>query len=766
MSLLYYAHRTDSDDTEEWQLLKDHLKQVAILAGQFAGQFRAREWGELVGWLHDVGKYSNDFQSRLQGTPIPVDHSTAGAKLVMERIHHKRLALIPAYVIAGHHAGLPDAGSLNGEESCLMRRLKKQVPPYDAAYHEISDVFYPDKPPAIQPGFDPGFQFSFFIRMLFSCLIDADSLDSEKFENNSVHALRHHPSNFHELCSRFAAYIKKYHSKPKRQIDRIRSELLQECLQQAKNPQGFYTLTLPTGSGKTLISLGFALEHAREHNLQRIVYVIPYTSIIEQNAAIFRKVLGDDQVLEHHSNVQRDIYEDRLDEEKKTAVLTLQKKLSLAEENWDFPVVVTTNVQFFESLFANRRSRCRKLHNLVNSVIILDEAQMMNGGFFKPSLYALEELTRNYGATVLLCTATQPDVKLLFPEKPAPVKITEIVNDVQLRYKQFKRVRIEGLGLIDEAHLTERLREHDQVLCIVNTRKMARDLYNSLRATSEDGIFHLSARMCPLHRLEMLQIIRKRLDDKKICRVISTQLIEAGVDVDFPAVYREMAGLDSIAQAAGRCNRNGEQSIGTTYVFETPRGLPPGWFRTTADVARNVLKKHSEDPLSLVAVHEYFQELYHVQTLGQKDSTDSQDILPLLRATGARMEFPFREVAERFQLIENATRAVIVPYGSGGYSMEDGSGAQWEEENKNKTDVFALLESLKHAVSIKGIIRKLQPYVVQLYPPEFEAFRSAGEIKEVRADVWVLKNHDRWYDKKLGVLPYSEEYHAQEVWIY
>lgn len=764
MIRLHYAHRTDSEDVREWQPLKEHLREVALLAGQFASQFRAKEWGELVGWLHDVGKYSAEFQSRLRGTPIPVDHSTAGAQLVMERIHSKRLALIPAYVIAGHHAGLPDCGSSNGEESCLLQRLKRQVHAYDAAFQDISGVVYPDRPPSIQVGFEPGFQFSFFIRMLFSCLVDADSLNSEQYENPSRNALRHHPADFDELSRRFAAYINQNFSQPKRPIDRIRSELLQECLRQADKPRGLYTMTLPTGSGKTLISLGFALEHARVHGLQRIVYVIPYTSIIEQNAAKFREVLGDDQVLEHHSNVQRESYEDQLDDEEKKAAWTLQQKLSLAEENWDFPVVVTTNVQFFESLFANRRSRCRKLHNLVNSVIILDEAQMMNGGFFKPSLYALEELTRNYGATVLLCTATQPEVRLLFPEKPAPVKITELVQDVPLRYEQFKRVRLEVLGRIEEADLTDRLAAHDQVLCIVNTRKMARELYNQLRIRDEEGIFHLSARMCPLHRLHMLERIRQRLENGQICRVISTQLIEAGVDVDFPAVYRELAGLDSIAQAAGRCNRNGKQAVGCTYVFETPQGLPPGWFRTTADVTRSVMRRHPGDPLSLAAVHDYFQELYHVQTLGQKDSTDSQGILSLLRETGARLEFPFRTVAERFQLIDNATRAVIVPY-AGRVGSEMGNGIGADSQNAD-SKVYELLESLQHAVFVTGIMRQLQPYVVQLYPQEFEAFRRAGEIVEVRADVWKLKNPDRWYDQKLGVLPYSEDYHAQEVWIY
>ncbi|MEY9091618.1 CRISPR-associated helicase Cas3' [Paenibacillus sp. RC84] len=750
---MYYAHRTDSDDAQSWQPLEQHLREVAKLSGEFAERFGAEQWGELVGWLHDAGKYSAEFQSRLRGTPIPVDHSTAGAKLIMERVIDERLGLIAAYVIAGHHAGLPDCGSLDGEDSCLRQRLIKKVCSYDAFHKEVPRLNMPGQAPSIQAGVDPSFQFSFFTRMLFSCLVDADSLNSEKFESPSRHDLRHHSVDIEELSRKFKAHMQRYFGKPRTPIEHIRSELLNELMGQADKTAGMYTLTLPTGSGKTLASLGFALEHARlGKRFRRIIYVIPYTSIIEQNAAIFRQVLGEDMVLEHHSNVQREVYEDEQDDEHKHKTRNLRDKLNLAEENWDYPVVVTTNVQFFESLFANRRSRCRKLHNLTDSIIILDEAQMMIGGFFKPSLYALEELVRNYGATVLLCTATQPPVSRLFPQNPrVPVTITELVKDVPLRYEQFKRVSLQTLGMLDEAALAEHLQAHGQVLCIVNTRKTARDLYHALKAENDEGSFHLSARMCPKHRLHVLDLIRKRLEQGLTCRVVSTQLIEAGVDVDFPAVYRELAGLDSIAQAAGRCNRNAKQMLGFIYVFETPLGSPPGWFRTTADVTRSVLKRYPDDPLSLSAGQEYFRELYDVQTLGQGDRTDSRDILPLLRATGARLEFPFREVADRFRLIDTVTRPVIVPY-------PDNSAA-------NTSRVNELIEQLKYAASIQSILRKLQPYIVQLYPAEFRAFEQAREIVQVRADVWVLQNPKQWYDEKLGILPYSEQFHADEILI-
>ncbi len=695
--------------------------------------------------LHDFGKFSISFQKRLEGSPIPVDHATAGAQYIVEAWKNKT-ARILAYVIAGHHAGLTDFGSDAGDEACLAQRLKKKIEPYkDNAIAVMGNVASTTLPPSIKWGGNPGLQLSMFIRMLFSCLVDADSLDTEQYSERSKAGLRGHDVDFKDLLAKYDAYMSQRFSTSDLTIDAARNELRLECLARGDNEQGLYTLTLPTGSGKTLTSLGFALKHAVRHQLRRIVYVIPYTSIIEQNAAVFREVLGTEHVLEHQSNVQHELPEDS------DLGLDLKEKLLLAEENWDYPVVVTTNVQFFESLFANRRSRTRKLHNLARSVIIVDEAQLMNGDFFKPCLLALEELVRNYGATVVLSTATQPDLAgLLQGAVQHPIPIREMVDRIPERFEQFKRVRLKMLGKIEDERLAERLSGNGQALCIVNTRRAARELYEKVTALiGQDSVFHLSARMCPKHRLDKLNLIRERLDKKLPCVLISTQLVECGMDVDFPTVYRELAGLDSIAQAAGRCNRNGRLGEGLTYVFETEATARlKGWFSLTAGVARSIMERYPDDPLSLEAVRDYFQHLYFYQTLGGESSQDLTDKYGILKQLNERKisdcEIPFRTIAEQFRLIDTDAKPVVVPY---------------DREAEQQ------LEALLNAPKINGIMRKLQPYVVQLYPQEFEAFRRVGEIVEVRADVFKLKNPKHWYDDQVGVKPFSEEHHAAEILI-
>lgn len=733
---MHYAHRTDSENKEDWQPLLDHLNQVKELTGDFAQGFCAKEWGELVGWFHDLGKYSESFQNRLNGSPHQVDHATAGAQWLRNN-WKSVLALIPAYAIAGHHAGLSDYGTAAGEDSCLARRLTKEIEPYSDALSYINFSVYPKRLP-FTLDMDPGLQLSLFIRMLFSCLIDADSLDSERFEAPQEAAFRGHEFSFAVKYKAFEDYMKQNFSVKRSPVDGIRTELLEECLAQAEEAPGLRTLTLPTGSGKTLISLGYALKHASIYKtMRRIIYVIPYTSIIEQNAEKFREVLGKECVLEHHSNVRRES-EDSED------YPNLNKKMEKAEENWDYPVIVTTNVQFLESLYGNKRSRCRKLHRIANSVIIFDEAQMMNGDFFRPSMLAIEELTRHYGCTVLLCTATQPEVQPLFPK---PIQVKELVQNVELRFEQFERVNLTSLGVLGIEELASGAIEHKQVLFVVNTRKVARELYDRCLTVKEaDEVFHLSARMCPRHRSERLKMIRKRLDAGSSCCLISTQLIECGVDVDFPVVYREMAGLDSIAQAAGRCNRNGKllPEKGQVFIYENKEGVPKGWFSTTASVTREILRRYPNEALSLKAVQEYFRELYCYQKTGTTDRTDKHNILKLLNDRAPKLEFPFRKVAELFQLIDTAAQPVIIPYDS---------------------TAEHLLEQLRFVPELRSIIRELQPYVVQLYPNEFKAFQSAREVEEVCEGIWKLRNPEHWYSKDIGVIPYSAEHHAAECLI-
>jgi len=748
----YYAHRTESDNQEEWQTLRAHLEGVARLAKEFAAQFGAGEWGRLLGLLHDAGKYSEAFQRRLEGHPQSVDHSTAGAQYISElwKRGDKRspISNLLAYAVAGHHAGLSDFGSLASDGRALAQRLQKKVEPYQHTFEqELALRIHAPPTIPLQSSYHQGVQFSLFIRMLFSCLVDADSLDTEKYANAKQYAGRTAHTPLQELIHTYRNYMKITFPASSNRIKKLRAELLEEILKQANRAPGLYSLTLPTGSGKTLISLGFALEHAISYpQMRRIVFVIPYTAIAEQNADVFRAALGKEAVLEHHSNVQ---HNSDLDIEKFEELGKLERKLELAAENWDYPIIVTTNVQFFESLFSNKRSRCRKLHNLANSIIVIDEAQMMNGEFFKPCLYALAELSQNYGATVVFSTATQPPIKQLFDKS---VQIHEIVKDVPLRFDQFCRVRPKHLHLLEEEELCQQVAKQRQVLCVVNTRRAARDIYNRVRelVTEVSSVFHLSARMCPMHRKAKLEEIRHRLDHKQPCVLISTQLIECGVDVDFPIVYREMAGLDSIAQAAGRCNRNGGPELGTVFIFETANTPRKGWFGLTSDIAGKILARFPDEPLSLAAMEAYFQELFFYQSAissGQDEKSDLMDkygILPLLQEKSKLLEFPFETVAHKFQLIQSEALPVIVHYSD---------------------QVTALIDELRYAKGITGVLRKLQPYIVQLYPPEFQAFLYAGELKEIREKIFYLDN-PRWYKDDIGVQPFSEDFHASEVYVY
>ncbi|AYB41775.1 CRISPR-associated helicase Cas3' (plasmid) [Brevibacillus laterosporus] len=733
---MYFAHRTTTDNKDDWQLLRDHSRGVAKRSSKFAKVFGAGKWGYAIGLLHDIGKYSVEFLKRLEGRLIPVDHSTAGAQAIVE--HWGLEGKIPAYAIAGHHTGLPNGGTITGPDTCLTRRLKREVKEYRHAFQEIAK---PDKPVSlpIEVGFNPGMSYSMFIRMLYSCLVDADSLDTEKFCNKKLSSIRGITLNISTALNRYTQYMRRKFSSPKTEIERYRNELMQECLMAAEGPQGLYTINMPTGSGKTLSTLGFALKHAQKHGLSRVIYVVPFTSIIEQNATILRNILGKKVVLEHHSSIQRDmaLYE------KEEKIKTLHQKMELAEENWDVPVIVTTNVQFFESLFSNKRSKCRKLHRIANSVVIFDEAQIMNGNFLRPSLYAMEELARNYKVTSLFCTGTQPGIDRFFPPS---IPIKEVVHDVPLRHKQFQRTCLHQLGLQSLEEVASRIQTHHQVMCIVNTRKEARELYQHLREINKKApfLFHLSARMCGKHRQKVLKMIRQRLNKNLRCCVISTPLIEAGVDIDFPVVYRELAGLDSIAQAAGRCNRNGGPNLGDVFVFETEQGLPPGWFHLTGSIAKRILQKYKEHGLSLSAMEDYFSELYFYQTSALQDRTDSKNIIGLLNEDIPGLSFPFKDVDRLFKLIDNQMETVIVPI---------------DEESEEQ------VKKLKSTSSMKSVLRNLQLYTVQIYQKEFQDYLQAGELIEVRQGVFVLHNHSKWYKKDIGLMPFSEEHRIKETFI-
>lgn len=712
---MYYAHSTDSQDKNDWQPLKAHLENVANCASGFAREFNAEQFGYAAGLLHDIGKYSPEFQRRLDGARIRVDHSTAGAKEAgtLYGIFHSRVL---EYIITGHHGGLLDYGT---PESGLKERLSKPyLPDYSEYKNEILTPDLNEFHPHLTPIHNRiGFSFSFYTRMLFSCLVDADFLDTERFLSPDKSSLRGQSESFDTLFEKFDehmnAVLSKADDKP---INKYRREIYEQCREKAELPPQMFSLTVPTGGGKTLSSMAFALDHLKKHNLNRIFYVIPYTSIIEQNADVFRKIFGNQNVLEHHSN-----YDPKNENSENTDVA--QEKLKLSSENWDIPIVVTTNVQFFESIFSNKVSRCRKLHNLSKSVIILDEAQMLPTGFLKPCLAALSELVVNYGSTVVICTATQPNLNGLLDESVRPV---EIIRSPQELYEIFRRVHVTDLEDMDDEDLSGRLNAHKQVLCIVNTRKHAQKLYEKL--SGPEGCYHLSARMCPVHRRNKLNEIKGLLKEGAECHVVSTQLIEAGVDIDFPAVYRAKAGIDSVCQASGRCNREGKLDFGEVYVFRSTEayGKATSWQSRVAEIGSMIFDEW-DDPLSLPAVGRYFERLYSYEGEG----LDKKRILPSFEERLRDIAFPFEDVAGKFNLIENNTRDIIIPY----------------DDNAR-----SIIKQIRRTGFPGMYIRSLQGYTVSIYLEEFKALERINAISSIADRFFVLEDGVDYYSENIGLL--------------
>ncbi|MCK4257577.1 MAG: CRISPR-associated helicase Cas3' [Halanaerobiales bacterium] len=724
---MFYAHTRKGEKKEMWQLLEDHLTQTGNLAGSFAEKFNAKQLGYTVGVLHDLGKYSIEFQKRLEGANIRVDHSTAGMQEVF-KLYDKFSAKIMSYIICGHHTGLPDIGSENYEGSLENRRIRS-IHDYRAYKKEINPPDLAEFRLNLKHSEDMAFSVYLFIKMLFSCLVDADFLDTEKYMEEQKANSRGNNVSMVELLTFFEKYMEeKIADAEDNIINSYRSEILNNCLNKAQNMPGMFSLTVPTGGGKTLSSMAFALNHAVKNGLERIIYVIPYTSIIEQNAEIFRNIFGEANVLEHHSNFQFEEDED---------IHESSKKLRLASENWEMPIVVTTNVQFFESIFSNKGSKSRKLHNLTKSIIILDEAQMIPVKYLKASIFALCEFVNNYNSSVVLCTATQPNLTCLLPKE---MNIQEIMDSPESLYEKLRRTQIKNIGELDDEDLIEELRKHPQILCIVNTREHARQLYEKLTENiddslnNSDGIFHLSTRMYPLHRKQVLAKIRQRLkdsknrEDKLECKVISTQLIEAGVDVDFPVVYRTMAGIDSIAQAAGRCNREGKEKCADVYVFTSTEkhGQPPRQIEINVSEAKSVFRNY-EDALSLAGISKYFELLYDIKNVDQKD------ILKDIKERSKSLGFPFVEIARKFKLIENNTLSVIVP-----------------ADDRCKD----LIKQLKYAPSTYKLLRKLQPYIVNLYENEFRKLMETGGISAIDSEktFYAISDMKKFYNEHTGIV--------------
>ncbi|HHX6309758.1 TPA: CRISPR-associated endonuclease Cas3'' [Pseudomonas aeruginosa] len=699
----FFAHSTLKADRSDWQPLVEHLQAVARLAGEKAAFFGGGELAALAGLLHDLGKYTDEFQRRIAGDAIRVDHTSRGAILAVER--YGALGQLLAYGIAGHHAGLAN-GREAGERTALADRLKGvDLPRLLETWH--AEIELPDRlqPPPLKPRPGRGFfQLAFLGRMLFSCLVDADYLDTEAFYDRTEgrRSLREQARpSLAELRAALDGHLAEF--KGDTLVNLLRGEILAGVRGKANEQPGLFSLTVPTGGGKTLASLAFALDHALAHGLRRVIYVIPFTSIVEQNAAVFRRALGalgEQAVLEHHSAF--------VDERRQS--LEARKKLNLAMENWDAPIVVTTAVQFFESLFADRPARCRKLHNIAGSVVILDEAQTLPLKLLRPCVAALDELALNYRCSPVLCTATQP--ALQSPDFVGGLQdVRELAPEPGRLFRELERVRVQALGSLEDAALTEQISRRDQVLCIVNNRRHARALYESLAELP--GARHLTTLMCAKHRSQVLAEVRQLLITGEPCRLVATSLIEAGVDVDFPVVLRAEAGLDSIAQAAGRCNREGRRPLAESevLVFSTANSdwAPPEELKQFAQAAREVMRLHPDDCLSMAAIERYFRLLYWQKGA---EELDAGNLLGLIEI-GRLDSLPYETLASKFRMIDSLQLPVIIPF---------------DDEAR------AALRELEFVDGCATIARRLQPYLVQMPRKGYQALQDAGAIQSVASE--------------------------------
>lgn len=705
-----------------------HLHGTAEKAEAFASVFHSGDWGRALGLAHDAGKgrkewqnylkrtSSYDIEAHLEGKPGKIPHAIYGAGLV-EQFFGKGKGRLLAYGIAGHHAGLQDWSDAEGAgQASLQYQLSKTVN-FDDVSEEIKDLIRKSNPAFPTWKYDRKLDLSLWIRMLYSCLVDADFLDTEEYMNPNRSSERGGYLTLDELKKRFDDYIYNLEQgSPDSIVNIYRREIRETCIRMANEPPGMFSLSVPTGGGKTLSSLAFALVHAKKHKLDRIIYVIPYTSIIEQTADIFRKAVGHDQVIEHHSN---------LDQEDDSP------KSRLSAENWDAPIVVTTSVQFFESLFSSKSSSSRKLHNIAASVVVLDEAQLIPSEYLNPILETMQLLVDRYKVSFVISTATQPAFheRMVDGLKFSGLKnMREIMgnqSEVQLLYQAMVRNRVEFPEDVSMSFpledLAEELKTHQKVLCIVSDRKSCRELHQLM----PEGAYHLSTLMCGLHRSEVIQEIKDKLKENVEVRVISTQLVEAGVDLDFPVVYRSFAGLDSIAQAAGRCNREGKLPSAIVKVFILPRPIPKGILRKAADATKAMLVAGSEGLMEYDSFSRYFERLY-----SSVNSLDLYDIAEKLKPDSQECGIYFRAASKKFKLIDDSNqKTILVRYKEG----------------------ISMIDQLRARGPDRDLLRRLQRYSITIYEQEFYDLLERGVIEEAVPGLYALST-DLDYSKQTGLI--------------
>jgi CRISPR-associated endonuclease/helicase Cas3 len=728
----YYAHSSakGSPPPDGWQLLSEHLRNVAEGARAMAQEMRLEgtDVGQplyAAGLLHDLGKYRPGFQQYLRnllskGDPLTF-HKQAGAARAWFHLKHYPIAL----AVMGHHGGLPDAATVKADLQQPAGQPAAEAVWMDAT-RDCPDLGSID---LSRPELPDPLRADLLTRVVFSCLVDADWTDTGEHDRRCRGLPEEpQPPNLEpeRRLTKVLAHIDRLAKKtPEPHIKRIRAETLNACLKTAEDAPGLFSLTVPTGGGKTLASLAFALKHAARHRLRRIIYVAPYMSILEQNASVFREALdvesSDLAVFEHYSLAEPPGDEDT-DETRREAA-------ARRAESWDAPVIVTTNVQFFESLFSNKPGRCRKVHNIARSVIILDECQTLPPGLVSPTCGMLSQLACELGCTVVLCTATQPAFDHPTLRAQERLHAREIIPADLNLFARLKRVRLTwpkaGAPALSWGEVADRMLGQPSGLCVVNTKKAARAVYHELKSRKATNVFHLSTAMCPAHRREKLAAIRQLLADGASCYVVSTQLIEAGVDVDFPFfVMRELAPLESIIQAAGRCNREGriKEQGGTVVVFRSVEGkMPPDrWYKAGRDTVLNHFLARGVEPQidDPETIQSYFGRLYH------SGSLDGEGIQAM------REKLQLKQAAERYRLIKDASEPVVI--------------SKWEA---HQADLDRLLDDLRHA-PLKSVFRALARFQVNVFPNQIPSLADLLH-KEPTSELLVW---DGQYDGEVGIV--------------
>ncbi len=698
----YYAHSVKERGEEAWQTICEHAKNTARLCAQFAARWCDETYACDLGLLHDIGKYQPDFQRRIRGENVQIEHAVCGAK----ECAGYGMGPWAAYCIAGHHAGLPDAGTPvdRADEGTLLGKLKRETQDYGAYRQELQPerIAQPPMRIPLQGGAAANKQIAFWVRMTFSALTDADFLDTERFCNGAPPP----PATLDGCLEKLTRAMSGLPAESA--VCCARNTLLEQALSHCEEDAHLYLMNMPTGSGKTLASMRFALEQAKRRGLDRVIYVIPYTSIIEQNAAVFRSIFGEDAVLEHHCNFDGDTLENA----------DTAQKLARAAENWDAPVIVTTNVQFFRSVYGNKPSQVRKLHNVANSMLVFDEVHMFPSAFWKPCLEAVKLLVTDYSCRALFLTATMPDFRTWLAQFDCGgMRICDLIGDTS-PFGAFERCSVEDAGALSLAQLVAAAAAAQSALIVVNTRRTAKAVYDSLPGEK----YHLSTYMTRRDRVRTIGKVREALKEGRTFALVSTSLIEAGVDLDFSLAMRERAGLDNVLQTAGRCNREGKRSRQDcrTLVFDfadEALQTKDAHMRVRRYICRDVMQQYGTGQRAVRAYFDRYFDYY-------REEMRANDFANSITKYG----FAFESYARSFRLIDDDGIGVIVEY----------PGDAQEEQ------LIGML-----AQGGRAVRRRLQQYAVSLKKYEFDALFAQG-VLTCRDGLYFLTNF-RYYDADTGI---------------